>query len=323
MKTNSSFARHWVTASSFTAAALLLGTLRADRAEEDASGTDPATTLSLTTLPPAIVLAEALYESRQSAIEWQLAEVRAESILLATPEARREAVTGWMRENRAVLESQSQDSEALDSLYVQSQVAPSSSLRALITADVARTADASSPTRPASSRLIDLLDLRARCGDDPEARRAALVRWSALDAEAAVDISVGVVDATEPGEDPVAADWPADAPGTAEPATFAPDEDAAVAAAPLSVARGSLLAADEDQHRRIAAIPRPRSGDFATSVEADAAVEARRQAATALPMVTPFELAPLRETAAAEAAARFHAARSPSRSTSPTAESPQ
>ena len=111
--------------------ALLLGTLRADRTISVEVSASPLETL-FPGLPQAIQAAEATYEAHQTAIESQLDAVRLESLALATPEARRAAVSQWMEENRSVLEAQAQASRDIDSLYDELGVQPCARLRALM-----------------------------------------------------------------------------------------------------------------------------------------------------------------------------------------------
>lgn len=293
-----------LTLGSFGSMALLLGTLRADRTTSVEVSAPQLETL-FPGLPPEIQSAEGVYEVNQTAIESQLAVVRSESLALATPEARREVVTQWMAENNSILEAQAQASRDIDSLYEELAVTPFARLRALLDANAPLPSeDLASVPSQYHKRALALLDLRAQHADDPEARRLALVNWSAADAATSLESASPSVEESPSPPDGESQELSQDALVSAS-SGFSESEESTPSAAPLSAPRQQLLAAEAVHHELISSIPLPRSSGFSSVAVAEAAVEARRQAAVAVPVLPPDAMAALREEVASETAAKY------------------
>ena len=293
-----------LTLGSFGSMALLLGTLRADRTTSVEVSASPLETL-FPGLPPAIQAAEATYEAHQTAIESQLDAVRSESLALATPEARRAAVSQWMEENRSVLEAQAQASRDIDSLYDELGVQPCARLRALMAVSAPLSSeDLASKQNQYHKRALALLELRAQHADDPEARRTALVNWSATDVATDPESASPSVAGSPFPPDGESRELSPDAIVSSSSA-FSESVAFPPSAVPLSTSRQQLLAAEEDHHALISSHPLPRFSAFSSVAVAEAAVEARRQAAVAMPVLAPDAMATLREEVATETAAEY------------------
>jgi hypothetical protein len=283
---------HLLTLAVCATASVAISTLWAERM---ASSEEVGQSSSYAYLPNAIEVAEAAYESVQSALESQLAAVRFQSLALPTPEARREVISKWMEEHRAELEAQATASAEIDELYAQHDIKPFARILALIKAHEGADAEA----HPAN-RLRELMELRAQYAHDPEACQVAVNAWAATAIDSVLtdsELADGIQETS---------------PATEANGAMQSDLDLALESEQqnennqqATAAYRQLATIEQNLLSQISALPSLLNSDFATREIAEVALEARRDAAASLLMDQANQLAPLRETVAAEAVTRF------------------
>jgi hypothetical protein len=200
-----------------------------------------------------------------------------------------------MEEHRAELEAQATASAEIDELYAQHDIKPFARILALIKAHEGADAEA----HPAN-RLRELMELRAQYAHDPEACQVAVNAWAATAIDSVLtdsELADGIQETS---------------PATEANGAMQSDLDLALESEQqnennqqATAAYRQLATIEQNLLSQISALPSLLNSDFATREIAEVALEARRDAAASLLMDQANQLAPLRETVAAEAVTRF------------------